>query len=75
VLDLFHVFAAKGIDGCSVDGELSRIASGKPVVRVKTGGDGRLFVEAVLWITRTDSPWRDLSTQFGQWKLGKARSL
>ena len=23
------------------------------------GADGRLFLEAVLWITRTGSPWQD----------------
>jgi transposase len=33
----------------------------------RTGGDGRLFVEAVLWIARTGSPWRDLPAQFGHW--------
>ena len=33
----------------------------------RTGGDGRLFVEAVLWIARTGSPWRDLPEVFGNW--------
>ena len=33
----------------------------------KTGGDNRLFIEAVLWIARTGSPWRDLLTAFGNW--------
>ena len=33
----------------------------------RTGGDGRLFMEAVLWIARTGSPWRDLPEAFGRW--------
>lgn len=33
----------------------------------QTGGDGRLFLEAVLWIARTGSPWRDLPADFGPW--------
>ena len=33
----------------------------------RTGGDARLFLEAVLWIARTDSPWRDLPPHFGKW--------
>ena len=33
----------------------------------RTGGDGRLFLEAVLWIARTGSPWRYLPPGFGSW--------
>ena len=40
---------------------------GKPTDPGRTGGDGRLFVEAVLWIARTGSPWRDLPPLFGKW--------
>ena len=32
-----------------------------------TAADHRKFVEAVLWIARTGSPWRDLPAQLGQW--------
>jgi transposase len=32
-----------------------------------SGGNNRLFLEAVLWIARTGSPWRDLPEQFGKW--------
>jgi transposase len=31
----------------------------------RSGADNRRFVEAVLWIARTGSPWRDLPTEFG----------
>ena len=32
-----------------------------------TAKDNRLFVEAVLWIARTGSPWRDLPLPLGNW--------
>jgi transposase len=35
--------------------------------------DNRLFVEAVLWIARTGSPWRDLPRGFGKWYTAYTR--
>lgn len=32
-----------------------------------TAKDNRLFVEAVLWVARTGSPWRDLPRELGNW--------
>ena len=29
--------------------------------------DNRLFINAVLWIAKTDAPWRDLPERFGKW--------
>ena len=40
---------------------------GKPEDPGGTGADNRMFVEAVLWIVRTGSPWRDLPSVFGNW--------
>ena len=33
----------------------------------RSGADNRRFVEAILWIARTGSPWRDLPAEFGGW--------
>ncbi|MCJ9696039.1 IS5/IS1182 family transposase [Rhizobium anhuiense] len=35
--------------------------------RGSSGRDNRMFMEAVLWIVRTGSPWRDLPEVFGEW--------
>jgi len=43
------------------------LCSGKASERGVTGRNNRLFVEAVLWIARTGSPWRDLPKHFGPW--------
>ena len=40
---------------------------GKTTDRGVTAKDNRLFLEAVLWIARTGSPWRDLPTRLGHW--------
>ena len=40
---------------------------GRPGGIGRNGGDNRLFVEAVLWIARTGSPWRDLPQALGKW--------
>ena len=40
---------------------------GKPGDPGRSGADNRLFVEAVLWLARTGSPWRDLPESFGNW--------
>ncbi len=50
------------------DDQYERIASllpGKKGDPGRTGKDNRLFVEAVLWIARTGSPWRDLPSELG----------
>lgn len=33
----------------------------------RPGGNVRVFVNAVLWIAKTGSPWRDLPERFGKW--------
>jgi transposase len=52
------------------DDQYERIAPllpGKATDPGRTAADNRLFVEAVLWMARTGSPWRDLPPDFGPW--------
>jgi putative transposase len=44
-----------------------RIVPGKKGDKGRSGDDNRLFVDAVLWVLRTGSPWRDLHPEFGNW--------
>lgn len=51
------------------DAQWAKIEShclGKPTDRGRSEIDKRLFVEEVLWIVRTGSPWRDLRPAFGK---------
>ena len=45
----------------------ARLIIGRPDQKGSTGRDNRMFVEGVLWIVRTGSPWRDLPVGFGEW--------
>jgi transposase len=52
------------------DQQWERIAQhiiGDEHTRGSSGRDNRMFVEGVLWIVRTGSPWRDLPEAFGAW--------
>ena len=52
------------------DAQWERVAPplpGKPGDSGRSGNDNRGFLEAVLWIARTGSPWRDLHPEFGLW--------
>jgi transposase len=42
-------------------------------VRGAKGKNNRLFFEAVLWILRTGTPWRDLPRLFGKWETNYRR--
>ncbi len=40
---------------------------GKPSDPDRSDNNNRLLNEAILWIVRTGSPWRDLPDYFGKW--------
>lgn len=46
---------------------IEQLLPGKVSDRGVTARDNRRFVEAILWIMRTGSPWRDLPAEFGHW--------
>jgi transposase len=46
---------------------IAPLLAGKPGDPGRSGADNRRFLEAVLWVARTGSPWRDLHPEFGLW--------
>ncbi|MEX3605399.1 MAG: IS5 family transposase [Burkholderia sp.] len=47
--------------------KVQAILPGKEGDRGRTASNNRWCFEAVLWIARTASPWRDLPAEFGRW--------
>ena len=47
--------------------KISGLIIGRPDQKGSTGRNNRMFVEGVLWIVRTGSPWRDPPDVFGEW--------
>ena len=47
--------------------KVAPLLPGKPGDPGRSGDDNRLFLEGVLWVARTGSPWRDLPVEFGSW--------
>jgi transposase len=41
---------------------------GRAGVRGGVAHDNRRFINAVFWILRTGAPWRDLPSEYGDWK-------
>jgi len=52
---------------------IEHLLPGKAGDRGRTGADNRLFVDAVLWLSRTAAPWRDLPPELGNWKTVHCR--
>lgn len=58
------------------DGQWTRISHllpGKSGDRGRTGVDNRLFVDAILWLARGATPWRDLPPELGNWRTTHSR--
>jgi putative transposase len=58
------------------DAQWERIAAlvpGRSGDRGRAGTDNRLFVDAVLWLARTASQWRDLPPELGNWRTVHSR--
>jgi transposase len=49
------------------DAQWERIVPALPPVLGRRGVDDRLFLDAVLWVAKTGSPWRDLPAYLGAW--------
>ena len=54
---------------------LAPLIIGRPDQKGSTGRDNRMFVEGVLWIVRTGSPWRDLPEVFVEQRVSTVQPL
>lgn len=54
-------------------GKIKKLLPGGAMGFSQTEARKRLFVEAVLWMLRTENPWRDLPTEFGNWPSVRMR--
>ena len=76
LLERFAVVIAPGVlAGCVPWERMAPLIIGRPDQKGWTGRDNRMFVEGVLWIVRTGSPWRDLPEAFGDWNSVFQRHL
>ena len=46
---------------------IQHLLPGQPGQHGKVAKDNRLFIDAILWISKTGAPWRDLPEYFGNW--------
>jgi transposase len=53
--------------------QISEALPGKKSDAGRTATDNRTFVEGVMWLARTGSPWRDLPAQYGKWATAYKR--
>ena len=51
------------------DAQWQRIEPSMPPCKGRPGGAYRTFFDALLWITRTGAPWRDLPERLGSWNV------
>lgn len=49
------------------DSQWERIVPHLPPVLGRPGVNDRLFLDGVLWIAKTGSPWRDMPEHLGAW--------
>ncbi|MHA3915298.1 transposase [Halovulum sp. GXIMD14793] len=58
---------------CREGAIIEPLVPGKQGDRGRTGADNRLFLDAILWLARGASPWRDLPPELGNWKTAHSR--
>jgi transposase len=46
---------------------IKHLLPGQPGQHGKVAKNNRLFIDAILWISKTGAPWRDLPAYFGNW--------